>query len=155
MIVDDEAGAYSALSHLYGLGHRKIAFVRGPKALASSKARWRGVQRFAKDTGLELDTRLIVDLPDQRNPNVGVDDGFRMTEELLKRKRPFTALMAYDDMTAFGALRALAKAGIKVPGNCSVVGFDDINPSQTFCSRAHDCAPAHGSHGSRRGSDCE
>ncbi len=130
--VDDEGGAYSAVSHLYGLGHRKIAFVRGPKALASSKARWRGVQRFAKDTGLELDPRLIVDLPDQRNPNVGVDDGFRMTEELLKSKRPFTALMAYDDMTAFGVLRALAKAGIKVPGHCSVIGFDDINPSQIF-----------------------
>src|SRR6266852_5188011 len=90
--VDDEGGAYSALSHLYGLGHRKIAFVRGPKALASSKARWRGVQRFAKDTNLELDPRLVVDLPDQLNPNVGVDDGFRMTEELLKRKRLFTAL---------------------------------------------------------------
>ncbi|MGC2694415.1 MAG: LacI family DNA-binding transcriptional regulator [Candidatus Angelobacter sp.] len=132
VIVDDEAGAYGALSHLYGLGHRKIAFVRGPKALSSSNARWRGVQRFTKDTGLELDARLIVDLPDQLNPNVGVDDGFRMTDELLKRKRPFTALMAYDDMTAFGALRALAKAGIKVPGNCSVVGFDDINPSQLF-----------------------
>ncbi len=132
VIVDDEGGAYSALSHLYSLGHRKIAFVRGPNALSSSKARWRGVQRFAKDTGLELDPKLIVDLPDQLNPNVGVDDGFRMTEELFKRKRPFTALMAYDDMTAFGALRALAKAGIKVPGNCSVVGFDDINPSQIF-----------------------
>jgi LacI family transcriptional regulator len=132
VIVDDEAGAYSAVSHLYSLGHRKIAFVRGPNALSSGKARWRGVQRFAKDTGLDLDPRLIVDLPDQLNPNVGVDDGFRMTEELLKRKRSFTALMAYDDMTAFGALRALAKAGIKVPGNCSVVGFDDINPSQLF-----------------------
>jgi LacI family transcriptional regulator len=132
VIVDDEAGAYSALSHLYGLGHRKIAFVRGPKALSSSRARWRGAQRFAKDTGLELDPRLIVDLPDQRNPNVGVDDACRMTEELLKRDRQFTALMAYDDMTAFGALRALARAGIKVPGNCSVVGFDDINPSQLF-----------------------
>jgi LacI family transcriptional regulator, galactose operon repressor len=130
--VDDEGGAYSAVSHLYGLGHRKIAFVRGSKALASSKARWRGVQRCAKDTGLEFDPRLIVDLPDQRNPNVGVDDGFRMTEELLKSKRPFTALMAYDDMTAFGVLRAMAKAGIKVPGHCSVIGFDDIHPSQIF-----------------------
>jgi LacI family transcriptional regulator len=132
VIVDDEAGAYSGISHLYGLGHRKIAFVRGPNALSSSKARWRGIQRFAKDTGLELDPRRIVDLPDQRNPNVGVDDGFRMTEELLKRKRPFTALMAYDDMTAFGALRALAKADIKVPDQCSVIGFDDINPSHLF-----------------------
>ena len=65
--VDDEGGAYSALAHLYSLGHRKIAFVRGPRALASSKARWRGVQRFAKDTRLELDPKLVVDLPDQVN----------------------------------------------------------------------------------------
>jgi LacI family transcriptional regulator len=130
--VDDEGGAYSAVSHLYSLGHRKIAFVRGPKALASSKARWRGVQRFARDTKVELDTKLIVDLPDQVNLNAGVDDAFRITEELLKHKRQFTALMAYDDMTAFGAIRALTKAGIRVPQECSVIGFDDINPSHLF-----------------------
>ena len=130
--VDDEGGAYSAVAHLYSLGHRKIAFVRGPKALASSKARWRGIQRFARDTRVELDPRLIVDLPDQVNLSAGVDDASRITEELLKRKRSFTALVAYDDMTAFGAIRALAKAGIRVPQECSVIGFDDINPSHLF-----------------------
>lgn len=130
--VDDEGGAYSAVAHLYSLGHRKIAFVRGPKALSSSKARWRGVQRFARDTRLEIDPRLVVDLPDQVNLNAGVDDAFRITEELLKQKRSFTALMAYDDMTAFGALRALTKAGIRVPQDCSIIGFDDINPSHLF-----------------------
>lgn len=127
--VDDEGGAYSAVAHLYSLGHRKIAFVRGPKALASSKARWRGVQRFAKDNRVELDPRLIVDLPDQVNLNAGVDDAYRITEELLKRKRTFTALMAYDDMTAFGAMRALVKAGVRIPQECSIIGFDDIDPS--------------------------
>ena len=66
------------------------------------------------------------------NLTAGVDDAFRITEELLKQKRTFSALMAYDDMTAFGALRALAKAGIKVPQECSLIGFDDINPSQLF-----------------------
>src|SRR6185312_1008670 len=130
--VDDEGGAYSAVAHLYSLGHRKIAFIRGPKALSSSKARWRGVQRFAKDTRLDLDPRLIVDLPDQLNLNAGVDDAFRITEELLKMKRSFTALMAYDDMTAFAALRALTKAGIRVPQDCSIIGFDDVNPSHLF-----------------------
>src|SRR5580765_4083936 len=53
--VDDEGGGYAALAHLYALGHRKIAFVRGPKALSSSKNRWRGVQRFLRDTGLRVD----------------------------------------------------------------------------------------------------
>jgi LacI family transcriptional regulator len=130
--VDDEGGGYAALAHLYALGHRKIAFVRAPRALASGRNRWKGVQRFATDSGLELDPKLIVDLPDQVNPNIGVDDAYRMTEELLKRKRAFTALMAYDDMTAFGAIRALTKAGINVPAGCSVIGFDDVTPSALF-----------------------
>ena len=132
VVVDDEGGAYSALAHLHGLGHRKIAFVRGPKGLMSSKKRWKGVQRFAQDTGLELDQRLIVDLPDQLSPNLGIEDAYKMTEELLKRKRPFTALMAYDDMTALAAVRTLAKAGLKVPEQCSVIGFDDVATSALF-----------------------
>lgn len=130
--VDDEGGGYAAVAHLHALGHRKIAFVRGPRALSSSKNRWRGVQRFSRDSGLELDPKLIVDLPDQLNLSLGVDDAHRMTTELLGRKRPFTALMAYDDMTAFGALRALSNAGVKVPGRCSVIGFDDVTPSALF-----------------------
>jgi LacI family transcriptional regulator len=132
IMVDDEGGAYAALAHLHGLGHRKIAFVRGPKALMSSKKRWKGIQRFAQDSGLELDQRLIVDLPDQLSPNMGVEDAHKMTEELLKRKRPFTALMAYDDMTALGAMRALTRAGVKVPEQCSVIGFDDVATSSLF-----------------------
>ncbi len=132
VLVDDEGGAYSALAHLHGLGHRKIAFVRGPKALMSSKKRWKGIQKFAQDTGLEIDPRLIVDLPDQLSPNLGVEDAYKMTEELLKQKRPFTALMAYDDMTALGAMRALTKAGVKVPEQCSVIGFDDVATSALF-----------------------
>jgi LacI family transcriptional regulator len=53
----------------------------------------------------------------------------KLTEDLLKGKRRFTALMAYDDVTALGAMRALAKAGIKVPEQCSVIGFDDVAPA--------------------------
>jgi LacI family transcriptional regulator len=55
-----------------------------------------------------------------------------LTEELIKRKRPFTALIAFDDVTAFGAIRALAKAGLRVPENCSVVGFDDVAASSLY-----------------------
>ena len=55
-----------------------------------------------------------------------------MTEELLRRRRPFTALMAFDDMTAFGAIRALGKAGIRVPEQCSVIGFDDVAPAAIY-----------------------
>ena len=64
VIVDNEVGAYTAVEHLYSLGHRKIAFIRGPKALADSAPRWKGVRAFAKASGLELDARLFLDLPE-------------------------------------------------------------------------------------------
>jgi LacI family transcriptional regulator len=129
VIVDNELGAYTAVEHLYSFGHRKIAFIRGPKTLTDSAPRWKGVRSFARARGLELDPRLIVDLPESRDPTSSFESGYKLTEDMLKTKRPFTALMAFDDMTAFGAIRALTRAGLKVPEQCSVVGFDDIAAS--------------------------
>lgn len=129
VIVDNELGGYIALEHLHSLGHRKIAFIRGPKTLADSSPRWRGIRNCAKKHGLELDSRLIVDLPESRDPLSSFEAGQKLTEELIKQKRQFTALLAFDDITAFGAIRALSKAGQHVPEHCSVVGFDDVAPS--------------------------
>jgi DNA-binding LacI/PurR family transcriptional regulator len=126
VLVDNELGAHAAVEHLYALGHRKIAFIRGPKTLGDSAPRWKGIRSFAKASGLELDTRLIVDLPESEDPISSFEAGYKLTEDLLKQKKPFTALMAFDDMTAFGAIRALAKAGMRVPEHCSVIGFDDV-----------------------------
>jgi LacI family transcriptional regulator len=125
-MVDNEAGAHLAIEHLYSLGHRKIAFIRGPKMLADSSPRWRGVRSFARSVGLEIDPTLVADLPDSLDPNSGFEGGFKITEEFLKHKKRFTAVMAFDDMTAFGAIRGLARAGMKVPEDCSVIGFDDV-----------------------------
>src|ERR1700755_2852884 len=58
VIVDNEVGGYLALEHLHSMGHRKIAFIRGPKALTDSAPRWRGIRNFAKTVDLELDARL-------------------------------------------------------------------------------------------------
>jgi LacI family transcriptional regulator len=132
VIVDNEVGGYLALEHLHSLGHRKIAFIRGPKTLGDSSPRWRGVRKYANSCGLELDSRLIVDLPESRDPNSSFEAGQKFTEDLIKQKRQFTALMAFDDMTAFGAIRALAKNGLRVPEHCSVIGFDDVAPSAFY-----------------------
>src|SRR5882672_8821329 len=126
VMVDNEAGGRLALEHLHQLGHRKIAFIRGPKMLIDSAPRWRGIQKFAHSSGMAIDPALVLQLPDSFDPNSGFEGGFRFTEELLERKKRFTALMAFDDLTALGAIRALTKAGVKVPENCSVVGFDDV-----------------------------
>jgi LacI family transcriptional regulator len=123
---DNEAGAAAALDHLYRLGHREIAFIRGPKTLASSGQRWKGIRAFAQGAGLPLDAKRIAELPESLDPNSSFEAGAQLTGELLRNGKRFTALMAYDDMTALGALRALRKKGIAVPEECSVIGFDDV-----------------------------
>lgn len=126
VVVDNELGGHLAMEHLYSLGHRKIAYIRGPKPLWDSSPRWKGVRAFAQSKGFEIDPRMVMDLPESRDPISSFEAGYKLTEELIKRRRAFTAIMAFDDMTAFGAIRALAKAGIRVPEHCSVIGFDDV-----------------------------
>jgi DNA-binding LacI/PurR family transcriptional regulator len=124
--VDNEGGASMALEHLYRLGHRDIAFLRGPKNLASSGQRWKGIRGFAQSAGLRLDSKRLAELPESLDPNSSFEAGSHLTSELLRHEKPFTALMAYDDVTALGALRALNKKGLRVPEDCSVIGFDDV-----------------------------
>ena len=85
-----------------------------------------------KQCGLELDPRLIMDLPESRDPISSFEAGYKLTEDLIRQKRPFTALLAFDDMSAFGAIRALTQAGIRVPEHCSVIGFDDVATSAIY-----------------------
>jgi len=134
VIVDNEVGGHLALEHLHSLGHRKIAFIRGPKALTDSSPRWRGIRKFARSCELELDPRLILDLPESRDPLSSFEAGQKLTEDLIRirQKHPFTALLAFDDVSAFGAIRALARAGIRVPEHCSVIGFDDVATSALY-----------------------
>jgi LacI family transcriptional regulator len=124
--VDNEGGACLALEHLYRLGHREIAFLRGPKTLSSSGQRWKGIRSFAQSVGLRLDPKRIAELPESLDPNSSFEAGAQLTTELLRSGKTFTALMAYDDMTALGALRALKNKGLRVPQDCSVTGFDDV-----------------------------
>ena len=124
--VDNESGASLALEHLYRLGHREIAFLRGPKSLVSSGQRWKGIRAFAQTVGLRLESRRIAELPESLDPNSSFEAGAQLTTELLRKGNHFTALMAYDDVTALGALRALKNKGLRVPEDCSVIGFDDV-----------------------------
>jgi LacI family transcriptional regulator len=135
VIVDNEAGGHSALEHLYTLGHREILYIRGPKTLIDSAPRWKGIKSFAAEKGLEIDPKLVVDLPESREPASGFENSYRLVLDVIKKKRPFSAVLAFDDMSAFGAIRALAKSGMKVPEQVSVIGFDDISPA-SLCTPA-------------------
>jgi LacI family transcriptional regulator len=88
--------------------------------------RWKGIRRFAKDAGLKLNPALIRDLPGTVESGSVFDGGLRLTKELLEADEKFTAILAFDDLTAYGAIRVLAEAGRSVPESCSVIGFDDI-----------------------------
>jgi DNA-binding LacI/PurR family transcriptional regulator len=124
--VDNENGAALALEYLHRLGHRDIAFLRGPKTLTSSGQRWKGIRSFAQSVGLRLDAKRIKELPESLDPNSSFEAGGQLTTELLRGGTSFTALLAYDDVTALGAMRALKNKGLRVPEDCSVVGFDDV-----------------------------
>lgn len=121
--LDHDKAAELALSHLYDLGHRQIACMRGPKQIVDSEYRWNGIERAAKALGLALDSDLCMQLDDSRSsPQVG----FEAVEKLLKKEKPFTAIFCFNDISAIGAMSALRDHGIAVPGDVSVVGFDDI-----------------------------
>jgi len=126
ILVDNEMGGYLALQHLYDLGHRNIAFILGPKQLGDTSRRWAGMQRFAKEAGLTIRPALVKQLSASSDPLSGFTSGAELTWELLDAQQPFSAIAAFDDMTAFGSIRALADHGRRVPQDCSVVGFDDI-----------------------------
>ena len=117
------------MRHLYELGHRRIAVIRGPEELFDSEPRWAGVQRFAADAGIALDPQLIFQLPGLTDPTSGFEGGLDFSRRMLASKRPFTAVLAFDDMTALGVVRGLTGAGLRIPEDCSVVGFDDVLPA--------------------------
>jgi LacI family transcriptional regulator len=124
--VDNEAGGWVAMRHLYELGHRKIVVLRGPSELADSDRRWLGIQSFAQSVGVALPAERVGQLAASAQATSGFDEGVRLTAEMIARGEEFSAVLAFDDLTALGAIRALRQAGRRVPEDCSVIGFDDV-----------------------------
>lgn len=129
MLVDNEAGGALAMRHLVQLGHRRIAIIRGPEELFDTEPRWAGVQHAAAEAGIKIDPKLVFQLPNLTDSTSGFEGGLRISSDMLASGRSFTAVLAFDDLTALGVVRGLTDAGLKVPDNCSVVGFDDVLPA--------------------------
>jgi DNA-binding LacI/PurR family transcriptional regulator len=134
IVLDHRKGAWLALNHLIELGHTEIAFMKGAEVSPDSEDRWKGIREVAEELGIRMRAELIVQLEgDDATPQLG----YPFAKALLARKRPFTALFAYNDISAIGSIRAFQEAGLRVPEDISVVGFDDIriavhnNPSLT------------------------
>lgn len=129
VLVDNEAGGALAMCHLRELGHRQIAVIRGPEKLFDSGPRWEGVKRAATEGGIELDQRLVFQLPNSVDPTSSFAGGLDCAQQMLASGSPFSAVLAFDDLTALGVVRGLNTAGLQVPADCSVLGFDDVLPA--------------------------
>ncbi len=105
------------------MGHEKIAFVCGPPALASAKIRSDAFVLSLKKKGLKRGAGYM------QVGNHRIDGGERAMAQLLRLRRPPTAVMASNDLTAIGIMRAIHAAGLHVPEDISVMGFDDIEIS--------------------------
>lgn len=123
VLLDHGRAAELALAHLQKLGHSRIAFIKGQEFSSDTAARWVAIKKAAARLGLEVSPKLTVQLEgDLPSPELG----YRVTKHLLERKVRFTALFAFNDVSAIGAIEAFRSAGLDVPDDVSVVGFDDI-----------------------------
>jgi LacI family transcriptional regulator len=123
VILDHHRAAELALGHLYRLGHRKIAYMHGQPFSSDSQTRWQSIMQVARALSLDVHSELIIQLDkDLNTPELG----YPGIHQLLLRRRDFTAVLCFNDISAIGSIRALHDAGLKVPADVSVLGFDDI-----------------------------
>jgi DNA-binding LacI/PurR family transcriptional regulator len=140
VVLDHELAADLALKHLAGLGHRDIAFIKGQEFSSDTEIRWNAILKAAAQLGIPVSPELTVQLEGyEPSPRLGYEvvAALIKSRPVVAGKRPFTALFAFNDISAMGAIRALRESGLRVPEDVSVVGFDDIrsaayqNPSLT------------------------
>lgn len=124
VLLDHRFAAELTLTHLYALGHRKIAFMRGQSFSSDSDERWKHLVQTAKEVGVTIDPALILQLDrDVNSPELGYP---AMQRLLLSGAKRFTAVVCFNDMSAIGAIRAIQDFNMRVPEDVSVIGFDDI-----------------------------
>jgi len=121
--IDDRQGAMLAVRHLVELGHRRIAFITGSEDHPDAIERLGGYKKALEEVGIDFDSQLVA------TGDWHEAGGLRATLGLLESKTHFTAIFCVNDQTAYGALLGLFRKGLSVPGDVSVVGFDDLPSS--------------------------
>ncbi|WP_375283568.1 LacI family DNA-binding transcriptional regulator [Sphingobium yanoikuyae] len=119
-IGDDRLGGYLATRHLIDLGHQRIAIIAGPSFASSSRERLAGYKQALEEASITLDPSLIVE------SSFSIEAGAEAAEAIMALDQRPTAIFAVNDNTAIGALSKLTNMGIMVPGDISLVGYNDI-----------------------------
>jgi LacI family transcriptional regulator len=123
IVLDHAAAVRLAVEHLVHLGHSRIAVIKGQAFSSDTDSRWNAILAAARKLNAPIDPHLTVQLEgDVASPELG----YAVTRELLSRGHRFTALFAFNDISAIGAMRAVREAGLRIPDDVSIVGFDDI-----------------------------
>ena len=124
LMLDHRRAAELSLTHLYSLGHRQMVFMHGQPFSSDSDDRWRSTVQVAREMGIVMEPDHIVQLDrDINTPELG----YPVMQHVLAARARFTAVVAFNDMSAIGAIRALQDFGLRVPADVSVIGFDDIH----------------------------
>jgi LacI family transcriptional regulator len=123
LVLDHVQAAELAISHLHELGHSRIAMMKGPEMIPDSEFRWSAILETAQRYGLDTGPELLLRIPAHGG---SPESGYHSVKELLSRGTTFTAVFCFNDIAAIGAIRALKDAGLRVPEDVSVIGFDDI-----------------------------
>ena len=121
--IDYTTGIDSAVDHLTHLGHRRIAFISGPMRLTSARIRYKAFMESSASEHLDRNPHLV------EEGNHRVDGGHEAMKRILASDATPTAVLASNDLTAIGAMGAITEAGLRVPEDVSVVGYDDIQLS--------------------------
>lgn len=123
IVLDHDRAADLAIGYLAGLGHRHIAFIKGQPFSSDTERRWAAIRGAAARLHVSMGPALITQLEGEAPTH---EPGYFAARRLLASGQPFTALFAFNDISAIGAVRALHEAGLRVPEDVSVIGFDDI-----------------------------
>lgn len=124
---DHWKGAYEAVEHLISLGHRRIGFIGVQPINGAGLLRYQGYLDALRENGLAVDEKLIVGPAAKSGPGYSTqDDGYAGMKKLLALKKRPTAVFARNDFTAMGAMCAARDAGLNLPADLSIVGFDNV-----------------------------
>jgi len=124
--IDNIKAIKDITGYLLNLGHRRVCYLAGPSDILLYQDRLGGFQEALRERGLKVDPDLIL------HCDSSIRGGYDAVSALLNARRDFTALVASGDTMAIGAIRALNDAGLKVPEDVAVAGFDDISMSTLF-----------------------
>jgi DNA-binding LacI/PurR family transcriptional regulator len=123
IVLDHCRAAHLALDHLASLGHRRIAVIKGQDFSSDTEIRWNAIQEAAREHGLKIPPQNIAQLVgDSASPELG----YEVAKKIFAKGAAFTALFAFNDVCAIGAIQAIKEKGLRVPEDISVIGFDDI-----------------------------